>query len=119
MIIHTMVIADTLVDSVMDRCDCVILGADAVDTSGNIFYKIGSRMIALSAKDHEIPVICLAESMKIHPTMNVGELPGELHGDSEFGHELKKNISIRNQYFEVVESNLITRLISDNIGHNS
>ncbi len=111
--IKTTVIADALADGVMDECNCVILGADAVDKSGNILNKIGSRLIALSAKDHGISVICLAGSMKIHPQLNVEELSGGFHSGSELGHVLNKNVSIRNQYFEIVESGLITKIISD------
>ena len=117
--IKTTVIVDALADQVMNTCDCVILGADAVDKSGNILNKIGSRLIALSAKDHGIPVICLAESMKTHPTLSVRELPAEFHSYSELGHVLNKEISVRNQYFEVVESGLISQIISDQNVSNS
>lgn len=117
--IKTTVIVDALADRVMDKCDCVILGADAVDKPGNILNKIGSRLIALSAKDHGIPVVCLAESMKIHPALSVWELPVEFHSNSELGHVLNKEISVRNQYFEVVESGLISQIISDNNVNNS
>jgi len=111
--LNTTIIVDALVDTVMQQCDCVLLGADAMDSRGNILNKIGSRLLALSAKDHGIPVICLAESMKIHPTNLVADLPGEFHSGAELGHTLHNDILVTNQYFEVVEKALLSKTISD------
>ena len=111
--INTTIIVDALTDTVMNQCDCVLLGADAMDKHGNILNKIGSRLLALSAKDHGVPVICLAEAMKIHPKKRVTSLSAEFHSASELGHLLNKNISVTNQYFEVVENSLLSTIISD------
>lgn len=111
--LNTTIIVDTLADSVIKQCDCLFLGADAIDKHGNILNKIGSRLMALSAKDHNIPVICLAEAMKIIPDCKVASLPEEYHSASELGHILNHNISVTNQYFEVVEKELLTQIISD------
>jgi translation initiation factor 2B subunit (eIF-2B alpha/beta/delta family) len=111
--LNTTIIVDTLADSALKQCDCLMLGADAIDKHGNILNKIGSRLMALSAKDHNIPVICLAEAMKILPEGKVASLSGEHHSATELGHMLNHNISVTNQYFEVVENELLTRIISD------
>ena len=111
--IKTTIIVDALADSVMPQCDCVILGADAIDKQGNILNKIGSRLLALSAKDHGIPVICLAEAMKVHPQYSVSHLPRESHCAAELGHTTNEKVQVLNQYFEVVENTLLTETISD------
>ena len=111
--LDTTIIVDTLADRVMNQCDCVFLGADAIDSRGNIVNKIGSRLLALSAQDHGIPVICLAEAMKIHPEKRVAALPEEFHCAAELGHTLNADISVTNQYFEVIEHRLISKIISD------
>lgn len=111
--IHTTLIVDALADSIVRQCDCVFLGADAMDKQGYVLNKIGSRLIALSAKDHGIPIICLVGSMKIHPTKRVASLPLELQPSAELGHLLNNNLSVINQYFEVVEKDLFSAIISD------
>ena len=111
--INTTVIVDTLADTVMNQCDCIFLGADAMDKHGNIFNKIGSRLLALSAKDHGVPIICLAESMKIIPQNSITSLSGEFHSPAELGHTLNNTVSVTNQYFEVIENRLLSKIISD------
>ena len=111
--VHPTVIVDALADAFMPQCDCLLLGADAMDRHGNIVNKIGSRLLALSAKDHGVPVICLAEAMKIIPHNSVTSLSAELHAGTELGHRLNTNIAVTNQYFEVIEKRLLTKIISD------
>lgn len=108
--IPTTVIVDALADPLMSQCDCVLLGADAIDCHGNIVNKIGSRLLALSARDHGIPVICLAESMKMLPANSVTLLSAERHSAAELGHRLNANIV---EYFEVIENSLLAKIISD------
>lgn len=117
--INTTIIVDALADRAINQCDCILLGADAIDKHGNIVNKIGSRLLALSAKDHGIPVICLAESMKIIPEISITSLSEEFHSPTELGHTLNKNISVSNQYFEVIENRLLSKIISDEIIINS
>ncbi len=110
----TMVVVDTMADVVMQDCDGILIGADAVDKSGNILNKIGSRMIALSARNHTIPVICLAERLKIHPSLSAWEIPIEMNRPDELGFTTEPGVSVLNQYFEVVERDLLTHCIFDN-----
>ena len=111
--VNTTIIVDALVDTVMNQCDCVFLGADAIDQSGNILNKAGSRLIALSAQAHSVPVIGLAETMKIIHGHSVASLSGEFHAAAELGHILNNDISVINQYFEVIENRLLSKIISD------
>ncbi len=113
--IRTTVIVDALADALMPQCDCVLLGADALDRHGNIVNKIGSRLLALSAKDHGVPVICVVESMKMLPRGSVTSLSAEAHDGAELGHKLNANIAVINQYFEVIEKRLLTKIISDKL----
>ena len=61
---HVILIADTMVGSVMSRgfIDKVIVGADRITKTGHIFNKIGTYQIAVLAKRHNVPFYCAAPS---------------------------------------------------------
>ena len=88
--IKTEVITESMSGKVIKEVDAVILGADQILSNGNIINKTGSRMIAVVAKYQKIPVYVLASSDKI----------------------VNKKI-IRNDNFEEIEKELITKIITD------
>ncbi|MFQ6604015.1 MAG: hypothetical protein ACE5D8_00515 [Fidelibacterota bacterium] len=109
-IVPVTLITDTNIMRIIPEIDCVILGADAVDALGNIRNKVGSRMMALLAREEHIPVIVLADKSKWLSEL----LPkdGEEHDPAELGHGIS-GITVLNTYFESIEQSLITTIISD------
>ena len=88
--IKTEVITEAMSGIMIKEVDTVILGADQILRKGNIINKTGSRMLAILAKYHKIPVYVLATSDKMVS---------------------KKNII--NENFEDIEKGLITNIFTD------
>ncbi len=58
------IITEAMTGSVIKVVDAVILGADQILENGNIVNKTGSRLLAVLAKHHHLPVYVLASSVK-------------------------------------------------------
>ncbi|MGH9830908.1 MAG: hypothetical protein ACREDR_47485, partial [Blastocatellia bacterium] len=65
-------IADAAAALVMDKVDMVVVGADRV-TENCIINKIGSYMIALAAREREIPFYTIADSSKFIRDAGISE----------------------------------------------
>ncbi len=109
--VTTTIIRDSLASTLLTEVDCLLLGADTIDEDGNILNKIGSRDLAIGAKKQDVPVICVAESLKICKAKTIYDIPIEsqpvyIEDDSE-----GKNSDMI--IFESVESELISSLILD------
>jgi len=57
-------ILDNSVGFIMEKIDCIVVGADAVVENGGIINKMGTFTIAISAKCFKKPVYVLCESLK-------------------------------------------------------
>ena len=105
-------IVDAAASYVLERepVDAVVIGCDAILDDGSIANKIGSKMIALAAKQFEIPLNVITDLWKaaIH-----GFSP-ELHPPEEV-YEGVERISILNPYFEIVPSSLISLFVSEEV----
>ncbi len=96
----------------MPETDAVIVGADAVLTNGNIVNKIGSRTLAVLCGYFGKPFYAVApenKHLKKKTFNSPEESPDEIWGYKD------KNLRIKNTYFELVERDLITAIISDKI----
>jgi len=105
------VIVDAAAAVVMDRVDLVLVGADRV-TSGHVLNKIGTRLIAMSARDVGVPIYCLADTSKF--IANVQPLQQKPDPPSfEVWPHHPANISIINRYFEEVPIEMFTGIITE------
>jgi len=55
----------------------LVFGADTVTRDGCIINKVGTRLLALAAREHGVPAIAVFEPYKIHPSRACGEVPLE------------------------------------------
>jgi translation initiation factor 2B subunit (eIF-2B alpha/beta/delta family) len=103
---------DAQADLLMPQVDLVLLGADAITTSGDAVNKVGSTLLALSAQRHQKPVLVVAESLKwIRP-----DRPAPLALESDPAEEVwaaPPGIAVANFYFETVPHELIAQIVSD------
>jgi methylthioribose-1-phosphate isomerase len=69
-------IADSVAASLMlaGRVDCVVAGADRIAANGDTANKIGTYMLAVLARHHEVPFYIAAPSSTLDPTMADGSL---------------------------------------------
>jgi translation initiation factor 2B subunit (eIF-2B alpha/beta/delta family) len=101
---------DSAAESLMPRCDLVILGADSVGDRG-VVNKIGSVGLARCARDHSVPVWIAVDRSKWLP-------PGfpQIHADDRPADEVWKGargVRVWNRYFECLPWELVDRIVTD------
>ncbi|ORX36315.1 hypothetical protein BD324DRAFT_651555 [Kockovaella imperatae] len=79
--IPCVVVLDSAVSYVMDRCSMVLVGAEAVVESGGIVSYIGTYQLALVARAMQKPFYALAESYKFlrHYPLSQTDIPRPKH----------------------------------------
>ncbi len=101
------------------KIDVVIVGADRIATNGDTANKIGTYLLALAAKAHEIPFYVAAPSSTIDLSIASGtEIPIEERADAEVSviHDqwiCPADVSVYNPAFDVTPSSLITAIITE------
>lgn len=105
------------------EADLVLVGSDAIDSDG-VHNKVGTRLLALAAKERGVPFYALADTMKISPgpvaaLAHPGAVPeaaGEEKGSEEViaGWEpLPEGVAVRNVYFEATPLTLVTAVVTE------
>lgn len=65
--INTTIIRDSSVFAVMPLVDKVLLCTHAVMANGGLIAPSGSQMVALAAREHSVPVVCITSLLKLCP----------------------------------------------------
>jgi translation initiation factor eIF-2B subunit delta len=107
----------------------VLLGAHAMMSNGRLFSRIGTAQVAMEAKDFDIPVIVLCESIKctekvaldsivlnevappdelLLPSTKAGETAGTLAGWRE-----TKNLQLLNLMYDVTPADYIAMIVTE------
>jgi len=115
------VITDNMAGHVMKngQVDAVVVGADRIASNGDTANKIGTYMVAVLAKQHNIPFYVAAPITTLDLTLASGaEIPIEERDPSEVthirDHQLAPDgISVQNPAFDVTPNELITAIITD------
>jgi len=115
------VITDNMAGHVMKsgQVDAVVVGADRIAANGDTANKIGTYMVAVLAKQHNIPFYVAAPLTTLDMTLASGaEIPIEERDASEVthirDHQLAPDgISVQNPAFDVTPHDLITAIITD------
>jgi translation initiation factor eIF-2B subunit delta len=89
-------IVDAAIGEWAGRCTLALVGADCVSPEG-VTNKIGTRLLALAAREHGIPVYALAESSKFFP---VPLRTARAHSPTEVWEMPPAGLTIWNEYFE-------------------
>ncbi len=100
-------VPDSMIAYVVEESNLVLLGADAVDLDGNIVNKIGSRTLAIVARELGKPVLVLAEAVKLIdvPSRELATLVRRRFRISCYELELP--------VFECVESKYVDAIVTD------
>lgn len=67
----TMVV-DNAARRYLDDVDHVLVGADSIAADGSVVNKIGTSMLAVSARERGVPVMVAAQTLKLHPDTLTG-----------------------------------------------
>jgi ribose 1,5-bisphosphate isomerase len=103
----------------MKKTDKVVMGADAITANGAVINKIGTALIALTAKEHRVWVMIAAETYKFHPETLLGQLveieerePYEVVPKEELDN-WPKNIVVKNPAFDVTPPEYVDVIITE------
>src|SRR5206468_13088574 len=115
------IITDNMAGHVMKqgKVDCVIVGADRIAANGDTANKIGTYMVAVLARQHQIPFYVAAPISTIDLAIASGEeIPIEERDSKEVthmgDHQLAPDgVDVHNFAFDVTPNELIAAIITD------
>ena len=115
------IITDNMAGHVMKqgKVDCVIVGADRVAANGDTANKIGTYMVAVLARQHQIPFYVAAPISTIDLAIASGEeIPIEERDSKEVTHMRDQQLApagvdVHNFAFDVTPNELIAAIITD------
>ena len=103
-----------------NEVDAVIVGADRVAANGDVVNKVGTYMVAVLARRHQIPfyVACPLSTIDFNiadgKDIPIEERPGrEVRGFREVCWAVDPIIQVRNPSFDVTPAELVTALITE------
>jgi methylthioribose-1-phosphate isomerase len=114
-------ITDNMAGHVMKQgqVDVVVVGADRIAGNGDTANKIGTYMVAVLARQHDIPFYVAAPISTIDLSLSTGEeIPIEERDTREVTHIGQRQlapegIEVQNPAFDVTPNELITAIITD------
>ena len=105
---------DSAIEYALKKVDVMLIGADAIISTGNIINKIGSSVAVKLAKEHDIPVYVCTDSWKFDADTVYGvEEPIEFRSSKEIWENNLKNIEVVNPAFDIINPEWITGIISE------
>jgi methylthioribose-1-phosphate isomerase len=115
------VITDNMAGHVMKqgKVDCVVVGADRIAANGDTANKIGTYMVAVLAKRHNIPFYVAAPISTVDLNTPTGEeIPIEQRNSREVthigDHQLSPDgVAVHNFAFDVTPNEFIAAIITD------
>lgn len=115
------VITDNMAGHVMKsgKVDAVVVGADRIAANGDTANKIGTYMVAVLAREHNIPFYVAAPLTTLDLSLKSGEeIPIEERDQKEVTHILEHQlapdgINVHNPAFDVTPNHLIAAIITD------
>ncbi|HEX3560092.1 MAG TPA: S-methyl-5-thioribose-1-phosphate isomerase [Pyrinomonadaceae bacterium] len=115
------VITDNMAGHVMKqgKIDCVVVGADRIAANGDTANKIGTYMVAVLAKQHDIPFYVAAPVSTVDLTLPTGEqIPIEERDAREVTHLREQRlapegVAVQNPAFDVTPNEFIAAIITD------
>ena len=107
-------IIDSEVAVFIKKADIALVGADAIDAEGNLYNKVGSKMLAEMCMIYDVPFYSVAELLKFDPQTLFGYLePIEYRDSYEIWENHPKEIEVINPAFDKVSSKFIKSYITE------
>lgn len=103
------------------KVDKVLFGADRVAANGDVANKIGTYMLALAARDNQIPVYCVVPTSTVDLSLASGDLipieerpPSEVLNIQFDGQKVTPaGAGARNPAFDITPNRLISAIITE------
>ena len=93
------------------EADAVVVGADSVLPEGGFINKIGTRLLALAARDADVPFYSATETLKVTAPSEPMPFAPEEGKAKEICSE--KWLEVRNVYYELTPARLVTSYITE------
>lgn len=94
--------------------DLMLIGADAVTTTGTVINKIGSELFAETAHRHDVPVYVVTDAWKFDPRSAFGFSEDlEQRVGNEVWPDAPPGVDIMNYAFERVAAEQVTGIVSE------
>ena len=112
--VETTMIVDSAVRFIMNDIDLVLVGADAITSEGNVINKIGTSLVALSAKEARTPFYVASELLKFDSETVYGEYTViEERDGREIWDEPPEVLRLRNPAFDITRREFIHGIICE------
>jgi len=108
--INVQLITESQISQYVHKCDLGLIGADAILKNGDAVNKVGSKLLAINCKHYNKPFYVVAESSKFREDSKFTQTK---KSNNEIWENAPKNIKIQNLYFEKIEEDLISKIITD------
>lgn len=93
------------------EADAVVVGADTIMPEGDFINKIGTRLLALAARDADVPFYSVAETMKVSAPSEPKPFAVQEGKSKEICAE--KWLEVRNVLYEVTPARLVTAYVTE------
>lgn len=102
----------------LDEADHVFVGADSVTADGSVVNKIGTRQLAVTARERDTPIVVAAQTVKLDPATLSGhtvdiEMRDEAEVISESEREEIGDITVENPAFDVTPPRYIDAIVTE------
>jgi len=110
----TTLITEAQIGLFIEKADVVVMGADSLLPDGSLINKTGSYLVALAAREQDVPFYVCCESFK-QRTDEMGEPILESMDPAELSAPVIEGVTVENCYFDITPVHLISGWI-DEIG---
>ena len=93
------------------EAEAVVVGADSVRPDGSFVNKVGTHLLALSARAEKVPLYVLADTLKVAAPSQPQRFAVEEGERREVTRE--RWLEVRNVYFEVTPARLVTAYVTE------
>jgi ribose 1,5-bisphosphate isomerase len=110
--IATDFISDQQMGLFVQHADIALVGADTIANDGSVINKAGTYLLALAARDKDIPFYVCCESFKCSQ-LAAAAIPLEEHDPAEFDMPGLPHIKPHNIYFDITPPHLISTWVTE------
>jgi translation initiation factor eIF-2B subunit delta len=111
--VRASLIADAAAALVLDQVDLILVGADRI-TPEYLLNKIGTRMIALAAKERTLPMYAVCDTSKFIDADYLNRTVRNERSAEELWQDAPEGVIVVNRYFEPTPLELFTAIITEN-----
>jgi len=111
-------IVDNAARRYLDQTDHVLVGADSIAADGSVVNKIGTRSLAVIARERDTPIVVAAQTLKLAPTTLSGHsVEIEMRDESEVLSEDDRaeigDIEVENPAFDVTPPRYVDAIVTE------